>query len=107
MAEQAALARHNELRSQHQGSSLQRSDVYHWLIIDTPPMELCNQLNQEAQAWANRGQFQHCQRRNGAGENLAINMESTAEAAAAAAVDAWYSEIKGVLVECAVRFEKL
>ena len=70
-------------------------------------MELCNQLNQEAQAWANRGQFQHCQQRNGAGENLAINMESTAEAAAAAAVDAWYAEIKGVLLECAVRFERL
>ena len=58
-------------------------------------MELCNQLSQEAQSWANRGQFQHCQQRNGAGENLAFNCEPTAEAATIKACDDWYNEIKG------------
>ena len=33
-------------------------------------MVLCNELNKDAQAWADRGVFEHCKDRNGAGENI-------------------------------------
>ena len=76
-------------------------------------MVLCDELNKDAQAWADRGVFEHCKERNGAGENigkffysnfwqdsftwilLAWNCGKSAEDAAAQAVDQWYNEIKG------------
>merc|ERR1719220_1748735 len=57
-------------------------------------MTLCNELTSAAQAWADRGVFEHCKDRNGAGENIAWNCAGTAEEAAAQAVDQWYGEIK-------------
>ena len=33
-------------------------------------MVLCDELNKDAQAWADRGVFEHCKERNGAGENI-------------------------------------
>merc|ERR1711933_426058 len=78
MAE-AALKKHNDYRAQHK---------------DTPPMVLCDELNKDAQAWADRGVFEHCKERNGAGENIAWNCGKSAEDAAAQAVDQWYNEIK-------------
>ena len=33
-------------------------------------MVLCDELSKDAQVWADRGVFEHCKERNGAGENI-------------------------------------
>jgi hypothetical protein len=87
-AREKALVKHNQLRALHH---------------DIPSMVLSDDLNDQAQAWANHlvkiGSMNHStsSQRPNQGENLSWKMDSrgvSLEAAAIGACESWYNEIK-------------